>query len=45
MDYGLDGPGVILGGARFFSFPRRPDRLLKQRVPGVLSPGSKEAGA
>jgi hypothetical protein len=25
--YGLNGPGLITGSVRFFSFPQRPDRL------------------
>jgi hypothetical protein len=37
MGYGLDGPGLIPGNARFFSCPQRPNRLWGP--PSLLSKG------
>jgi hypothetical protein len=50
MGYGMDGPGLIPGSARFFSSPQHADRLWGppsppiKWVPGALSPGVKQQG-
>jgi hypothetical protein len=39
--YGLDDPGSILGSARFFSSPQRPDRLWDP--PSLISNGYRDS--
>jgi hypothetical protein len=50
LSYGMENPGSITGSAGFFSFPQRPDQLLRPAQPliqwvlGALSQGVKRPG-